>query len=86
MQEAHIINALTYLSDRKDGSVKVVKLNGVPHYTKRAFCPETGAPKPALIPMDVERIQEQTAEMEKAVAGLKALIDDAANAEERLSA
>jgi hypothetical protein len=70
------INLQEFMRGRESGAVKIVKINGVAHYSKKGFDPESGAPMPVLLPISKEDIERSVAGMESDLAAMKQLIAD----------
>jgi 2,4-dienoyl-CoA reductase-like NADH-dependent reductase (Old Yellow Enzyme family) len=80
------INLAQFMIDRAKGIAKIVKLNGVPHYTARRFDEATGEPVPALHALNEADVQATIAQFEQAAAAAKQLLADIQSAEEKLAA
>lgn len=79
------INITNYLRERTAGTAKVVKLNGVPHFTSRRFNPTTGDPEPVLVPINGAEIAKVLEAKRADVATLEAVLADIEAAEEKLA-
>lgn len=79
------INLREFMQGRESGVVKVVKINGAPHYSKKAFHPESGAPVPVLLPLSREDIDRSVASMEADLAAMKQLMADLDEAKELIA-
>ncbi len=76
------ISPAGYIEGKKDGSCKIVKINGATFMTQRVFHQVTGKPMPILIPVELERFEAMFADTKKALAGLEEMIADIKAAKE----
>jgi hypothetical protein len=69
------ISVSTYSQDKAAGLVSISNINGIAFYVRKAFDPQTGAPKPELTQVNVEQIDaaiEQNAQDAANLAVLRA--------------
>lgn len=76
------VDLTNYLISKAAGTAKVVKLNGIAHYTDRRFDQTTGVPVPLLVPVDeksiekiIEAKQEELATLTQFLADVKAAVE-----------
>ncbi len=75
----------SYIADSDAGKVRIVKLNGVVHYTAKRFDEATGKPIPHLIPLDRTGVENAKKQCEAQLAALTRMLADIDSAEERLN-
>lgn len=73
-----------YMAGKADGTVRVIKLNGVVHYTQKRFDPNTAKPTPVFVALDDKGVAAVRAELQARVAALDELLRDIAAAPELL--
>lgn len=82
-EQALQIDPLTYLENKAQGRVKIIKLNGQPFYTQRRFNQATGEPEPVLIQLDAKALKdmlERTTKVAEALVNMIADVEDAKEA------
>lgn len=87
MEQTKLIqfNLTDFMRARLLGTGKVVKLNGVPHYSKRQFNPDTGEQIAVLIQLGEEDVKADIEARKVALASLEQLLADIQNAPEKLA-
>ena len=70
------INVSTYSQDKAAGLVSISNINGIAFYVRKAFDPQTGAPKPEVTPVDVANIEAAILQNQKDAVNLAALLAD----------
>lgn len=86
MQQQQInIDVSDYIASKAQGLARIVKLEGVAYYSKRAFNPATGQPVPVLVPMDAAQVQTALDQAQAQVRTFQEILADIAGAEEKIS-
>jgi hypothetical protein len=80
------INLDEFVVGKKDGSIKVVLVNGVPNYTVRMFDQKTGKPVGALVALSRDAVAKQIDEMAADIDKAKQLLADIDAAKEVMPA
>jgi hypothetical protein len=75
----------SYAEGKANGTVKIVKLNGVAHVTQKIYDQNTGAARPLLVPVELKQFEQMRATMAKELEVLDALIADIQAAPEKLA-
>ena len=78
------VNIGDYIEAKAAGVTKIVKLNGVPHYTRRGYDPVKGTPVPILAPLDRDQIVATIGQMESDLENMQAVLADLDAAKEAL--
>ena len=78
------INVRDYIQAKAAGVTKVVRLNGVPHYTRKGFDPATGKPVPILVQLDRDQVDASIAQMESDLDNMRAMLTDMDAAQEAI--
>lgn len=86
MSEQNVsIDVSQYLEQKKAGTAKIVKLNGVAHYAKPGFDPETGNPRPVLVPLAREAVVKALESHKSGVETFTQILADVDEAPEKLA-
>jgi hypothetical protein len=80
------VNLGAYLHGKEKGTTKVVKLNGVTHYTEKRFDPTNGNPEPVFVRIDASSVAKVREALETQLAAVRALEADLAAAPELMPA
>lgn len=72
----NLLTLSDYLAQKTAGTLKVIKVGGVPHASVKRFDPITGSPIVALVSMNVAQLQTQKAQMVADCAAIDQLLSD----------
>lgn len=70
------VNISDYIKAKAAGVTRVVRLNNIPHYTRKGFNPVTGAPVPILAPLDRDQLVATIAQMESDLENIREVLAD----------
>lgn len=70
------IDISNYLKLKAEGSVRIIKVNGVAQYAQRRYDPVTGAPIPVLVALRREDVEQQRKLISGVVDALNAVLAD----------
>lgn len=70
------IDVSTYLKLKSEGSVRIIKVNGIAQYAQKRFNNTTGAPEPVLVTLNREEVIAQRVALAGLLEALDAVIAD----------